>query len=132
TAVGALRPTSLAQPSMVAGDAAGGRSYAVVGVKQLKDFPAELIAGNLARSTAPDGGVLTAHSASIDLQARPGEADPSPVTYARAMDDEDFAARFGRAVAAVAGQADVVALPAVLGLRRSGVWRQVADIIERE
>ncbi len=132
TAVGALRPTALAQPSMVAGDAVGGRSYAVVGVRQLKDFPADLVAGNLARSTAPDGGALKAHSAWISLRARDGEADPSPVTYARAMDDEAFAEKFAREVAAVAGEADVVALPAVLGLRRRDAWRQVADVLGRE
>lgn len=132
TAVGALRPTALAQPSMVAGDAVGGRSYAVVGVRQLKDFPADLVAGNLARTTAPDGSKLTAHSAWIDLPARAGEADPSPLTYARAMDDAVFASTFARAVEKAAGKADVVALPAVLGVNRLGVWQQVADLLGRE
>ncbi len=132
TAVGALRPTALAQPSMLAGRAEGGRSYAVVGVRQLKDFPADLIAGNLARTTAPDGGKLAASVAWVDLAARPGEADPSGLTYARALDDEAFAARFGRAVKAAAGAGDVVALPAVLGVRRLGVWRQVAEIVGRD
>lgn len=132
TAVGALRPTALAQPSMVAGDAVGGRTYAVVGVRQLKDFPADLVAGNLARTTAPDGGPLHAEAAWVDLPARPGEADPSPVTYARAMDQPAFAERFARIVAAAAPKADVVALPAVLGHRRRGVWRQVADAVGRE
>ena len=132
TAVGARRPTALAQPSMVAGDALGGRSYAVVGVRQLKDFPADLIAGNLARTTAPDGGALAAHAAWVDLPARPGEADPNALTYARAMDDEAFAARFARVVAAAAGPADVVALQAVLGVHRLGVWRQVAEVLGRD
>lgn len=143
TAVGALRPTALAQPSMVAGDARApsapeerggvskGLTYAVVGVRQLKDFPADLIAGNLARTTAPDGTRLAANSAWIDLQARPGEADPSPLTYARSMDDEAFAATFARAVAKAAGKGDVVAVPAVLGIRRRGVWQQVQDIVGR-
>ncbi|MFP5417021.1 MAG: glycerol-3-phosphate dehydrogenase subunit GlpB [Actinomycetes bacterium] len=132
TAVGALRPTAMAQPSMLSGDAVGGRSYAVVGVRQLKDFPADLIAGNLARSTAPDGGALEASAAWIDLPARRGEADPNPVTYARAMDEEAFAARFARAVADAAGPADVVAVPAVLGSRRRSVWRQVTDAVGRD
>jgi len=132
TAVGALRPTALAQPSMVAGDAVGGRSYAVVGVRQLKDFPADLVAGNLARSTAPDGGALAARAAWVDLPARPGEADPSPLTYARALDDAAFASRFARAVASAAGPADVVALPAVLGARGPGAWRQVAAELGRD
>ena len=132
TAVGAIRPTALVQPSMVAGDVVGGRSYAVVGVRQLKDFPADLIAGNLARSTAPDGGAISATSAWIDLPARRGEHDPSPLTYARAMDDEVFASSFARAVEKVAGKADAVALPAVLGVKRLGVYRQIADILGRE
>ena len=132
TAVGALRPTALAQPSMVAGDAVGGKSYAVVGVRQLKDFSPELIAGNLARTTAPDGGALSATAAWIDLPARKGEADPTALTYARAMDDQSFAAAFAKAVGAVAGKADVVALPAVLGIKRPGVWRQVAEALGRD
>lgn len=132
TAVGALRPTALAQPSMIAGDAAGGKSFAVVGVRQLKDFPADFIAGNLARSTAPDGGPLRAHAAWISLPARKGEADPTPLTYARAMDDQSFAAAFVKAVAGVAGMADVVALPAVLGIKRRDVWRQVRDGLGRD
>ncbi|MHA6523344.1 glycerol-3-phosphate dehydrogenase subunit GlpB [Tessaracoccus sp. G1721] len=132
TAVGAIRPTALAQPSMIAGDAVGGKTYAVVGVRQLKDFSAELIAGNLARSTAPDGGALAAHAAWIDLPARKGEADPTPLTYARAMDDQSFAAAFAKAVSAVAGKADVVALPAVLGHKRRDVWRQVAEALGRD
>lgn len=132
TAVGAIRPTALAQPSMVAGNVTGGRSYAVVGVRQLKDFPADLIAGNLARSTAPDGGSLQATSAWIDLPARKGEQDPSPLTYARAMDDTVFASTFARAVQKVAGGADVIALPAVLGVNRLGVHRQIAEMLGRE
>ncbi len=131
TAVGALRPTALAQPSMVAADAVGGRRYAVVGVRQLKDFQADLIAGNLARSTAPDGGPLAAHAAWVDLPARAAEADPTSLTYARALDDPAFADRFADAVRAVAGECDVVLVPAVLGVRTPGVWRRVAERLGR-
>ncbi len=127
TAVGSIRPTALAQPSMIAGDIAGGRRYAVVGVRQIKDFAADLIAGNLARSTAPGGGQITAHAAWIDLPARAGEADASGLTYARAMDDPAFADRFAAAVRAAAGECDVVLLPAVLGVRRLGAWRGVQE-----
>ena len=124
TAVGALRPTALAQPSMVAGDAVGGKSYAVVGVRQLKDFPADLIAGNLARSTAPDGGKLSAHADWISLPARKGEADPTALTYARAMDDQSFAAAFAKAVAAVRERRRGPARSA--RITRRDVWRQLA------
>ena len=48
------------------------------------------------------------------------------------MDDQSFAAAFAKAVAKVAGKADVVALPAVLGIKRRDVWRQVADALGRD
>nr|NLI50421.1 glycerol-3-phosphate dehydrogenase subunit GlpB [Propionibacterium sp.] len=130
TALGALRPTALAQPSMVAADARGGLTYAVVGVRQLKDFPADLVAGNLARSTAPDGGPLGATAAWVDLPARPGEADPSGLTYARSLDDAAFADRFAVAVRDAAGAGDVVLLPGVLGVR-PGAGRRLAELIGR-
>ncbi len=131
TAVGAIRPTALVPPSMAEGDVRGGRRYAVAGVRQLKDFQADLIAGNLTRSTAPDGGEVEAAASWIDLPARPGEADPSGLTYARALDDEVFADRFAGAVARAVGDADVVLVPAVLGVRRLDAWRQVADRVGR-
>lgn len=130
TALGALRPTALAQPSMVAADARGGLAFAVVGVRQLKDFPADPIAGNLSRSQAPDGGPLSATASWVDLPARPGEADPSGLTYARALEDAGFARRFAAAVRHAAGAGDVVLLPAVLGVR-PGSWRRIADDIGR-
>lgn len=131
TAVGAIRPTALAPASMAAADARGGLTYAVVGVRQLKDFQADLVAANLARSCAPDGGALAASAAWIDLPARPGEADPSGLTYARALDNGAFAARFADAVAAAAPAGDVVLVPAVLGVRRPDVWAQVQRRVGR-
>ena len=131
TALGAIRPTGLAQPSMVAADVAGGaRRFAVVGVRQLKDFPADLVAGNLARSSAPDGSPLSASAAWINVPARSGEADASGLTYARALDDATFARRFADAVVDVAPEGDVVLLPGVLGTR-PGAWRVVAERIGR-
>lgn len=117
TAVGALRPTALAQPSMVA--AGGASSYAVVGIRQIKDFPADLLAGNLG-----------CQAGWVDLEARPGEADPSGLTYARALERPDFAARFARAVAKAAPPGEVILLPAVLGTT-PGTWRRIADQVGR-
>lgn len=117
SAVGAMRPTALAQPSMVAAN--GASSYAVVGVRQLKDFPAELLAGNLGCPVAW-----------IDLQARPGEADPSGLTYARSLENPEFSSRFAKAVAAAAPEGEVILLPAVLGTR-PGTWRRIAEQIGR-
>ncbi|EPH02440.1 glycerol-3-phosphate dehydrogenase, anaerobic, B subunit [Propionibacterium sp. oral taxon 192 str. F0372] len=118
TAVGAMRPTAFAQPSMVA--AAATREYAVVGVRQLKDMPAELMAGNLG-----------AESAWIDLPARAGEQDPTSLTYARALEDPEFADRFADAVAKAAPPGEVILLPGVLGTR-PGTWRRIRDRIGRE
>lgn len=117
TAVGAMRPTALVQPSMLAAQGAG--SYAVVGVKQLKDYPADLIAGNLG-----------CEARWIDVEARAGEADTTGLNYARALDDPKFATRFAKAVAGAAPKADVILLPAVLGTRPGG-WRQIAEQVGR-
>jgi glycerol-3-phosphate dehydrogenase subunit B len=117
TAVGAMRPTALAQPSMVPAHGAG--SYAVVGVRQLKDYPADLLAGNLG-----------CQARWVDLAPRPGEVDPSGLLYAQALDDAKFATRFAKAVAAAAPDGDVILLPAVLGTR-PGVWREIAEQVGR-
>lgn len=130
TAIGSIRPTALAQPSMLAGQVSGERRYAVLGVRQLKDFNAELVAGNLARSTAPDGGRIGARAAWIDLPARAGEADSSALTYARALDDHDFAVRFADNASVAMhrlGECDAVLLPAVLGLRRAGLHAELSE-----
>lgn len=117
TAVGAMRPTAYYQPSMQA--AIGAKSYAVVGVRQLKDLPTEMMAGNLG-----------AECAWIDLQARAGEADPTSLTYARALENPEFAAKFADQVKKVAPAGDVVLLPGVLGTR-PGTWRTIAERIGR-
>ena len=116
TALGAMRPTALAQPSMVAAHQAA--SYAVVGFRQLKDFPTALLAGNLGCPFAW-----------VDLPAR-READSSALTYARALEDPAYAKQFGAAVASAAPEGDVLLLPAMLGVR-PGTWRRIADQVGR-
>lgn len=116
TAVGAMRPTALAQPSMVAAHQAA--SYAVVGVRQLKDFPTELLAENLG-----------CQAAWIDLPAR-REVDSSAHMFARAMDEPGYAKRFASAVAAVAPKGAVLLLPAILGVK-PGTWRRIGDQLGR-
>lgn len=117
TAVGTLRPTAYVQPSMQA--AIGATSYAVVGVRQLKDLPTEMMAGNLG-----------AEFGWVDLPARVGEADPSSLTYARALEDPGFAKKFADAVRKAAPSGEVILLPAVLGTR-PGTWRTIAERIGR-
>ncbi len=118
TAVGAIRPTAAAQPSMAAADLArpGDHRFVVVGLRRLKDFQPALIAGNLARTPAPGGGSIAARPDWVDVEARPGEHDTSGLTYARRLDDPDFRQGFARAVAAVAADGETVLLPALLGL----------------
>jgi len=120
TAVGALRPTCLCQPGMLAG--AGATRVVIVGLARLKDFQAALIAGNLTRT-----GRVEARAITIDIPARSGEADSSALTYARAADEPGFAAHLAAAIAPSLGSGEAVGLPAILGLHTPGVGRDLAD-----
>ncbi|MCA0308286.1 MAG: glycerol-3-phosphate dehydrogenase subunit GlpB [Actinobacteria bacterium] len=127
TAVGAIRPTCLVQPSMVAGHLKDGAKVAVVGLRRLKDFHPALVAENLARTTLPDGGRLVARPVSVDVPARDAEVDSSGLTYARAFDDPAFRARFAAALKPLLGDGETVGLPAVLGLKDRTAWSDLAD-----
>ena len=116
TAVGALRPTCLAQPSMLAGNLKAGSSVVVVGLRRLKDFQPELIAGNLARTELPDGGRVSARAINVDAVAREGEIDSSGLTFAKAFDDPGYRQRFAELLAPKLSDGEIVALPAVIGL----------------
>ncbi|MBA3022048.1 glycerol-3-phosphate dehydrogenase subunit GlpB [Propionicimonas sp.] len=126
TAVGAIRPTCLAQPSMIAGHVTDGAKLVIVGIRGLKDFQPQLIAENLARTPLPDGGRLRARHLWVDVPARDGEIDSSGLTYARAFDDEDFRVRFAKAVVDQLREDEIVGLPAVLGLKDLHAWRDLA------
>jgi glycerol-3-phosphate dehydrogenase subunit B len=142
TAVGAIRPTALASPSMLAGAVSIGSvaplepaevppRFVIVGLRQLKDFYPQLVAENLSRSELPGGGGLTARAVMLDFPARDGEVDSSGLTYARAFDDPAFRRRF---VAALKGQVqddETVGLPAVLGLDDPGAWAEIAEQLGR-
>lgn len=117
TAVGALRPTCLAQPSMIAGNLRSGSSVVVVGLRRLKDFQPELIAGNLARTELPEGGRVAARALNVDLAARESEIDTSGLTYAKAFDDAGFRQRFAEILLPLLNDGEIVALPAVIGLK---------------
>ncbi|MDR2930430.1 MAG: glycerol-3-phosphate dehydrogenase subunit GlpB [Propionibacteriaceae bacterium] len=108
TALGGLRPTYLIQPSMTWSNPS---SIAVVSPRQIKDFYPRLAAANLTKTAHVD-----AHGYHIDLPARPGEVDSSPVAYATALDRSDFARRFVELVANAIADEEVIGLPAILGL----------------
>lgn len=131
TAVGALRPTCLAQPSMIAGNLADGDKVVIVGLRQLKDFQPQLVAENLTRTTLPDGGRMTARHLWVDLPARDLEIDSTGVTYARAFDTEAFRVEFAKALAGKIAEDEVVGLPAIIGLADAGAWRDLAGKLGR-
>lgn len=127
TAVGAIRPTCLVQPSMIAGHLADGARVAVVGLRRLKDFYPTLVAENLARTTLPDGGRVTARPLCVDVPARDGEVDSSGLTYARAFDEAGFRARFAAALKPLLNEGEIVGLPAILGLKDHEAWKDLGE-----
>lgn len=122
TAIGAMRPTALVPRSMVAGRLEAGQKLLIVGVHELKDFHPELIAGNLVRGQSVP---VEARHASFSLPAREHEVDASPVTYARAMDRPEFRARFIAELKKIVQPAEIVGVPAVLGLDDPAVHAEV-------
>jgi len=132
TAVGAIRPTALAAPSMIAGGCVDGARFVIVGLRRLKDFYPELVAQNLSRTDLPGGGRLTARHVTIDVPAREGEVDSFALTYARAIDDRAYRRRFAEAVKAVVVEGETVGLPAVLGLDDPRAWIEIGELIGTE
>lgn len=129
TAVGAVRPTAGASPSMTAGACVDGARFVIVGLRELKDFHAKLVADNLTRTVLPDGGRLEARPVVVSLPARDGEADPSGLTYARALDDAAFRARLVALLKPHVREGETVGLPAVLGLQDHRAWREIQDAL---
>lgn len=129
TAIGAMRPTCLAQPSMMAGNCVGGANFLIVGIRQLKDFYPQLVADNLARTPLPDGGKVRARAALIEFEVREGEVDSSGLVFARALEDPSTLRAFADAVAAHVKKGETVGLPAVLGVNGPGVWAQFQKLL---
>lgn len=132
TAVGALRPTAIAQPSMVAGEPAAGKRFAIVGLTRLKDFSAPLVAANLSRQKNPDGSTIEARALAVDLQIRDGEVDTSGVNHARAFDTECARKALVDALKPMLKDGEIVGLPAVLGLNDIHAWRDIAQRLGHE
>jgi len=130
TAAGAMRPTCLAQPSMLAGRCVDGARFAIVGLKRLKDFYPALVAGNLARTPIPGGGRLQARPLMVDVPAREGEADSSALTYARAFDAPGFPLLLAAAIRPLLEDDETVGLPAMLGTRPDG-WHALEEQLGR-
>jgi len=127
TAVGAVRPTALAMPSMMNGVCTADAKFVIVGPRQFKDFYPKLIAENLARTELPGGGRLEARAATIDLNGRPGEADSSALGYAGTLDSAEGRRRLVGLLRRVVEPGEIVGLPAFLGYQDFNAWRAVQD-----
>lgn len=127
TAVGAVRPTALVQPSMANGACVDGARFVIVGPRQFKDFYPRLVAENLSRAQLPDGGRLQARGVSIDFEGRPGEADSSGLSYARSLDDPARRRDLVSLLKDVVRDGESVGLPALLGFNDVFAWRDIQD-----
>lgn len=132
TCLGAWRPTCLPQPSMLAGAAADGKKYVIVGLRQLKDFYPQMVAENMQKGELPGGGGVSARHIWVDLPVRPGEADTSGLNFARALDREDFRVKFCDLIKPYLEEGEVVGFPAVLGLKDRDAWKDIARRLGHE
>jgi glycerol-3-phosphate dehydrogenase subunit B len=125
TAAGTLRPACLVGGTMRAGWS--GARLLAVGLAGYRDFQAELVGSVLPAAAERRGIELTARSETIDL----------PLLHRRHLGGQELARAFERpgfrreVIAAVRGRlagADLVALPAVLGLE--GAAEAAADLAQ--
>ena len=127
TAVGVPKPSAVVPQTMAAGDVVDGKSFAIVGLPALKDFYADLVAGNLA--LAGDGIEARAVPVGLDLD---GRVDVTPPAYARRFADPDFRAEPAPETEGQLGADEVVGVPAVLGLAGAeAVWEELEGRLER-
>lgn len=125
TAVGALRPTALAQTSMVAGQPTPNKKFVIVGLKRLKDFYPQMVAQNLGRQKDDEGNAITSRAVEIDFEARPGEEDTSGLNFARALDDPSRRQEFCALIKPLLQDGETVGLPAVLGIKDLDAWKDI-------
>lgn len=129
TAVGAMRPTNFAQPSMVNGHCEPGKQFLIVGFRQLKDFYPQFVAGNLQRATFEWGGTVEARALSLDFEVRESEVDSSALVFARALENPVKLRQLADEIRPHVARGEVVGLPAILGVNGDGVWKQFEEIL---
>lgn len=129
TAVGAMRPTCLAQPSMVNGQIKNGKRYLIVGFKQLKDFYPDFVAGNLNRTKLEWDGGVDARTLILDFEVREGEIDSTGLTFARALENPVVMRSLAEMIRPHVEKGEVVGLPAVLGVNGDGVWERFQHLL---
>ena len=130
TAVGVARPTALAPAAIAAGALAGPMRVVAVGLRSLKDFYPAFLADNLERATLPEGTSVTARAVEIGWSARPDWADVATPVQARALDGPEERRRLAAELAPLIEPGELVALPAVLGMRRPvEAWNDLQDLL---
>ncbi|KGF01234.1 glycerol-3-phosphate dehydrogenase subunit GlpB [Actinomyces sp. S4-C9] len=128
SAIGAMRPTCIVQPSMMEGAIEPGKRYLVVGFRQMKDFFPEFMAGNLERQEI-GGQQIKARTLMLDFEVREGEIDSTALTFARALEDPVLLRRLADTIRPHVEDGEVVALPAILGVNGEGVWKQLRELL---
>lgn len=126
TSAGAVRPAYGLPKTMADSVLTDGMKLLVVGVSQFKDFPAELIADNLNRSTVVD---VSARARTLDFTSRGIEHDSTATTFAMVLDGKTDAGgeptsgsfpsvraeQFASQIAKLVRPGEVVLVPAFLG-----------------
>lgn len=128
TAIGAMRPTCMIQPSMKDGVIEPGKRYLVVGFKQLKDFYPDFVAGNLNRQKI-GGQPIAARTLMLDFEVRDGEVDSSALVFARALEDPVKLRKLAEQIRPHVKDGEVVALPAILGVNGDGLYETFRELL---
>jgi glycerol-3-phosphate dehydrogenase subunit B len=131
TAFGVARPTALAPAAIAAGDLRSAGPVVFAGARALKDFVPAVVAANVARA---DGVSVEARGVEAEGRVR-GEADISPLGFARALEIPRVRAEVAAALRSAVGHADGarVGLPAVLGVdRHAEVAAAMSDALGAE
>lgn len=129
TAVGAIRPTFLAPPSMMEGQVEDGKKFLIIGFKQLKDFYPDFVAGNLNRTPLEWGGRVYARTLLLDFEVREGEVDSSALVFARSLENPVLLRKLADTIRPHVENGEIVGLPAVLGVNGDGVWKKFQDLL---
>jgi glycerol-3-phosphate dehydrogenase subunit B len=124
TALGARRPSALVPVTMAGGDLSSDQPICVVGLRQLKDFHAALVADNLTLGGVP------ARAVELDLET--DRVDMNAIGLARMFDRPEVRSLVAAQLALRLRAGERVAFPAVLGLRHAHtVWRDLAASLGR-
>jgi glycerol-3-phosphate dehydrogenase subunit B len=125
TAIGAVKPSAYAPPSVAQGDLRRAEPIAVVGFDRLKDFYPSLCCENLRRAGVEARPVL------IDPDPS-GQVDPGGLRFAQAFADPEFRRSVVRDLDGKLDGAERVGFPAVLGLdAHDVVMRELEEALGR-